>query len=280
MNETVRNQSAIAPHPAGARIVLGRWDHNRVALVFLIALAPALGVSLVGRAAELLPVLALALAVTLVWTFVFAHFRRRQPGWDWIVTASVFAILIPDTVPYWQQALALTFGVVMGEQIFGGRGRNFLNPVVVALAFLMFSFPGELLGHGDGTLAIAAGVGGLLLLLVRLVSWRVVAGVVFGAGAGLMIAGEGASWAHLLSGTLVFACIFLIADPVAAASTSAGRWMYGLLAGMLVVVFGQSGGDPGSLRAIIFAALLAGILAPLIDQGVIWLNVRRRRRRG
>jgi Na+-transporting NADH:ubiquinone oxidoreductase subunit B len=119
-----------------------------------------------------------------------------------------------------------------------------------------------------------------LLFVARLVSWRVLAGVVVGASVSLLVAGASDGWDQLIAGTAVFATVFLIADPVTAASTSAGRWAYGLLAGVLLVAFGQAGGDPGSLRAVIFAALLAGIFAPLIDQAVIWLNVRRRRRRG
>jgi Na+-transporting NADH:ubiquinone oxidoreductase subunit B len=278
MNEAVRNEQPMAL--ATMPLVPGSWDHSRVTFLFVAALALALAVSLFDRAAGFLPVLAQALLVALVWNWIFSRLRGRALGWDWVVTALTFTILMPDTAPLWQQALALSFGVVMGEQIFGGRGRNFLHPAVVALAFIMFSFPGGLQGPGGFALAIAAGVGGLLLLVVRIASWRVFAGVAVGATGSLVVAGQGGDWSQLLAGPLVFATVFLIADPVAAASTGAGRWVYGLLAGTLVVVFGQAGGDPGSLRAVVFAALLAGIFAPLIDKAAMWLNVRRRRRRG
>ena len=278
MNEAVRNEQLMSF--ATTPLVLGSWDHGRVTFLLAVALGPALGVSLVDHAAGFLPVLALALLVALAWNWIFARLRGRALGWDWTVTALTFAMLMPGSAPLWQQAMALSFGVVMGEQIFGGRGRNFLHPTVVALAFMMFSFPGGWQGTGGFALALAAGVGGLLLLVVRIASWRVLAGVAVGATGSLMVAGQGADWTQLLAGPLVFAAVFLIADPVAAASTSAGRWVYGLLAGVLVVVFGQAGGDPGSLRAVVFAALLAGIFAPSIDQAAVWLNVRRRRRRG
>jgi Na+-transporting NADH:ubiquinone oxidoreductase subunit B len=280
MNETVRNVPVGFGPQITPLLVIGPWDHHRVTLVFLAALVPALGVSLYGHVTDLFPVFALSTVAALAWSWVFARLRRRPLGWDWPVTALTVAILMPATVPLWQQAMALSFGIVMGEQIFGGRGRNFLHPTVLALAFLMFSFPGEIQAAAGQPLAIAAGIGGLLLLVVRLVSWRVLAGIAIGVTASLMIAGEGGTWDRLATGPLIFAGVFLIADPVASASTNAGRSVYGFLAGMLVVVFGQAGGDPGSLRAVIFAALLAAIFAPLIDQAVIWLNVRRRRRRG
>jgi Na+-transporting NADH:ubiquinone oxidoreductase subunit B len=277
MNEAVRNEQLMFPP---APVVLGSWDHNRITFVLVVALAPALAVSLADDASGVLPVLVLALLVALAWSWIFARLRGSALGWDWIVTASTFAILMPGSAPLWQQAMALSFGVVMGEQIFGGRGRNFLHPTVVALAFMMFSFPGALQGRGGLDLAIAAGLGGFLLLVVRIASWRVLVGLAGGASGSLVLGGLGGDWIQLLAGPLVFAAVFLIADPVAAASTGLGRWVYGLLAGMFVVVFGQAGGDPGSLRAVVFAALLAGIFAPVIDQAAVWLNVRRRRRRG
>lgn len=258
----------------------GVWDRHRLAVVTVAALLPALGVAFDRDPAGFLTVLGPAMVVALAWSLLFTHLRGTTLGWDWIVTSATFAILVPNTVPMWQLVLALSFGVVMGEQVFGGRGRNFLHPTIVALAFLMFSFPGDF-GDGDeDALALAAAVGGLLLVWMRIISWRVMTGVALGLGASLIVAGTAGAWSQLLTGAVVFGAVFLIADPVAAASTNAGRWVYGLLAGVLVVVFGQAGGDPGSLRAMTFAALLASIFAPTIDQAVIWLNVRRRARRG
>ncbi|QDZ01551.1 RnfABCDGE type electron transport complex subunit D [Nitratireductor mangrovi] len=278
MNETVGRRSAQSMARPPAPFVMARWDHQRITFVTVAALLPAVGMSIDGRPTLFLSALGVVLAAALAWSWLFAHFRQRPLEWDWIMTGMTFAILVPDTVPIWQQLLALSFGVVMGEQIFGGRGRNFLHPTTVALAFLMFSFPGDYQKPDHTALAVAASAGGLLLLGLRIVSWRVLCGIAIGATVSLMVSGEG-DWHPLLTGIAMISVIFLIADPVAAASTNPGRWLYGLLAGMLMVVFGHAGGDPGSLRAIVFAALLAGVFAPLIDQIVIWLNVRRRRRR-
>lgn len=263
-----------------APLLASPWDHNRVTFITVVALAPALGVMLYHHPAGLLTALAPALLVALAWVILFAQLRGTRPGWDWVATALSFAVLVPDTVPIWQQVLALSFGVVVGEQVFGGRGRNFLHPTTVALAFLIFSFPGDFQKGDTSALAIAAAMGGLLLVGARLVSWRVMVSISLGTVASLFVAGTIGEWNQVLTGAVVFGAVFLIGDPVAAACTNAGRWAYGLLAGMLVVVFGQAGGDPGSLRAMIFAALLASIFAPMIDQSVIWLNVRRRRCRG
>ncbi len=262
-----------------APLLAGPWDHNRVTFVTLAALTPALGVTIYQNPAGLLTVLATSMFIALAWSLLFAHLRQTTLRWDWIITAVTYAVLVPAGVPMWQQAFALSFGVVVGDQIFGGRGRNILHPTVVALAFLMFSFPGNFYRGDEFALAVATTAGGLLLVGVRLVSWRVVVAIAIGLAVSLAVAGTIGEWSQVLTGAVVFGAAFLIADPVAAASTNAGRWAYGLLAGMLVVVFGEAGGDPGSVRAIIFAALVAGIFAPMIDQAVIWLNLRRRMHR-
>lgn len=280
MNEVVRGLSpSVAARPGEERVSAG-WDHHRLAIAIVMALSPALAVSFWQRPGELAAAVALAAFVAFGWIFAFARLRRRRLAWDWVATALIFAILVPSTATHWQQALALSFGVVMGDQIFGGRGRNFLHPATVALAFLLFSFPVGAMAEPNLALAVAASLGGALLLAWRIASWRVVVALVLGAAVGLLPGVEGADWNRLLTGVTIAAAIFLIADPVAAASTNPGRWAYGFLAGLLVVVFGQAGGDPGSLRAVVFAALLSGIFAPTIDQMVMWLNARRRRRRG
>jgi Na+-transporting NADH:ubiquinone oxidoreductase subunit B len=255
------------------------WDAHRVTATTCAALLAPLALAIHERGAGIMAPLVLALGLAVFWPLVFARMRGRAMGWDSIVTALVFVLLLPGPVALWQQGLALSFGLVLAGLIFGGHGRGFLNPAVAGLAFLLFSFPGAAIEVPGPSVAIAAGVGGALLLGLGLLSWRVVLG--FGiAIAGLMAvfpASEG--WVALQSASLVLGLVFLIGDPVAAACTNVGRWLYGGLAGALVVMLGHAGDGVGALTTVVFAAFLASIFAPLIDQLVITLNVQRRARR-
>ena len=257
----------------------GSWDGHRVTAAFTLALLPPLGIALFEQGVARLQDIAMAMVVVLAWQALFARMRGRSLGWDGIVPALAFALMLSTSTPLWQQALALTFGIVMGEQIFGGRGRNFLNPVVLALAFLLFSFPSANPEPAGLALAIASLPGALLLLATGLISWRVLVGVAIGLVFAATLTGSENAWDQTVTGTLIFGIVFLACDPVAAASTNLGRWLYGLLTGTLVILIGSAGSGSGSAHAVVFAALLASIFAPLIDHGVIWLNIRRRRRR-
>ena len=78
---------------------------------------------------------------------------------------------------------------------------------------------------------------------------------------------------------LALGAVYLVSEPTSAAATNPGRWAYGLLVGMLIVVLGEAGPGIGSTAAVVFAALLGSVFAPLIDRVVVSLNVKRRRRR-
>jgi Na+-transporting NADH:ubiquinone oxidoreductase subunit B len=58
----------------------------------------------------------------------------------------LFPLVLPPTIPLWQVALGISFGVVFGKEVFGGTGKNFLNPALTARAFLYFAYPGQIIG--------------------------------------------------------------------------------------------------------------------------------------
>ena len=58
----------------------------------------------------------------------------------------LFALIVPPTLPLWQAALGISFGVVIAKEIFGGTGRNFLNPALAGRAFLFFAYPAQISG--------------------------------------------------------------------------------------------------------------------------------------
>lgn len=256
-----------------------RWAGDRDTAIFTLALLPPLTVSFYESGAGLLPVLAGALFVAIGWTLLFSLFRGRDMSWHIVPVAVVFSLLLPPSVPLWQALLALSFGVVMGEQIFGGRGYAFLHPAVVALAFLFFSFPGIAMGPANASfVALAALPGAALLLATGRISWRILLMAALIPAAWTMI-GEGGTPAALLTVSFAIGIVYLVGEPTSAAVTNPGRWAYGLLAGVLMVLLGEAGDGIGSTGTVVFTALLASTFAPLIDRIVIFANVRRRRRR-
>lgn len=254
------------------------WSTNLIAFAVFVVLLPLLAVAIYRDGAGWLNVFFVSVFITFIWQALFARIRHHPMPIDGIVTALSFSLVLSPSVPIWQVALSLSFGIVVGQEIFGGWGRNFLNPAVVALAFLMFSFPNTAFGELGGLTAIAVLPGGLLLGFTGLISWRVLLGAIAAMIASGYVTGIAEPLSGFLTGGFAFGLVFFACDPVSSASTNPGRWIYAFLFGILTVLL--AGIDAGiSIRSVVFAALLSSILAPLIDQGVIWTNVYRRRRR-
>ena len=147
----VGNQSIIA---------LGAGDFaqnlaNSVANDWHFALANGLG--LVGQDAGVLAKMALGaifflpiyltiFAVGGFWEVVFAMVRKHEINEGFFVTSILLALIVPPTLPLWQAALAATFGVVVAKEVFGGVGKNFMNPALAGRAFLFFAYPAQISG--------------------------------------------------------------------------------------------------------------------------------------
>ena len=101
---------------------------------------------LVHGALYYIPVLVVTFAVGGLWEVLFAVVRRHEVNEGFLVTGMLFPLILPATIPLWQVALGISFGVVVGKEIFGGTGMNVLNPALVARAFVFFAYPAELSG--------------------------------------------------------------------------------------------------------------------------------------
>jgi Na+-transporting NADH:ubiquinone oxidoreductase subunit B len=279
-----------------------------------------------------LPVYAVTLLVGGAWEVLFAIKRNHEVNEGFLVTSWLFAATLPATIPLWQVALGISFGVVIGKEVFGGTGKNFLNPALVGRAFLFFAYPASMSGDsvwvpvdaysgatplalaaqggveavtGAGvtwydaftgaiqgsmgeTSALACLVGAVLLVYARIASWRIMLGVLFGmilaasafnAGAGSAQSIAALPWYwHAVLGGFAFGLAFMATDPVSAAMTRAGKWVYGGLIGVIVVLIRAA--NPAYPEGMMLAILLGNMFAPLIDWFVVQANVRRRRRRG
>ncbi len=95
-----------------------------------------------------LPVFFVALLVGAFWEALFATVRRQRVDEGLLAIAWLFALLLPASVPLYQVALGMTFGIVVGKLIYGGSGRYLVSPALLSLAFLTFSYPDLLFGEG------------------------------------------------------------------------------------------------------------------------------------
>ena len=93
-----------------------------------------------------LPIYAVTFIVGGFWEVLFASVRKHEVNEGFFVTSVLFALTLPATIPLWQVALGITFGVVIAKEVFGGTGRNFLNPALSGRAFLYFAYPAQITG--------------------------------------------------------------------------------------------------------------------------------------
>jgi Na+-transporting NADH:ubiquinone oxidoreductase subunit B len=93
-----------------------------------------------------LPIYAVTMAAGGFWEVLFSGVRNHEVNEGFFVTSLLYAAILPATIPLWQVALGISFGVVIGKEVFGGTGKNFLNPALVGRAFLYFAYPVQMSG--------------------------------------------------------------------------------------------------------------------------------------
>ena len=265
------------------------------------------------------------------WEVVFSTVRGHEINEGFFVTSILYALICPPDLPLWMVAMGISFGVVIGKEIFGGTGKNFLNPALTGRAFVFFAYPAEMSGDavwvavdgftGASALSVVASdglatlqnqltwmdaffgnmagsvgevstlaifLGGALLLYTRIASWRIVCGVMIGmVGLSTLFSFMGSDsnpmfampwhW-HLVVGGFAFGMIFMATDPVSASMTNTGKYWFGALIGVMVVLIRVV--NPAFPEGMMLAILFANLFAPLIDYFVVEANVKRRLARG
>jgi Na+-transporting NADH:ubiquinone oxidoreductase subunit B len=277
------------------------------------------------------PIYIITLAVGGVWEVLFATVRGHEVNEGFLVSSMLYTLIMPPDMPLWQVALGISFGIVIGKEVFGGTGKNFLNPALTGRAFLYFAYPASITGDSvwvavDGftaatPLALAANggleavyaanyswmqsflgfepgclgetstlaclVGAAFLLYTRIASYRIMGGVFLGMVATSLLFNMIGSdtdpmftipwyW-HLTMGGFAFGMVYMATDPVSAAMTNTGRWVYGALVGIMTVLIRVV--NPAFPEGIMLAILFSNMFAPTIDYFVIQANIRRRMKR-
>jgi Na+-transporting NADH:ubiquinone oxidoreductase subunit B len=145
----------------------GSMDGWREAIAMLLAGghdADSLWANLVLGATYFLPIYLVTFVVGGFWEVLFAIKRGHEVNEGFFVTSVLYALILPPTIPLWQVALGITFGVVVGKEIFGGTGKNFLNPALAGRAFLYFAYPAQI--SGDAVWVAADGFTGATALSI------------------------------------------------------------------------------------------------------------------
>ena len=286
--------------------------------------------NLVHGAAYFLPIYMVTFIVGGFWEVLFASIRGHEVNEGFFVTSVLFALCCPPDLPLWMVAVGISFGIVIGKEVFGGTGKNFLNPALTGRAFLYFAYPAYMSGDAvwtavDGytgatmlSVAATAGVtaleqsaswtqafvgtiqgsigetstlailiGGVVLVTMRIASWRIISGVLIGSALLSLVFNSIDStnpmfalpfyW-HWVIGGFAFGAIFMATDPVSAAMTNTGKFWFGMLIGVMVILIRVV--NPAFPEGMMLAILFANLFAPLFDHAVVQGNIKRRLARG
>jgi Na+-transporting NADH:ubiquinone oxidoreductase subunit B len=283
------------------------------------------------------PIYAVTFAVGILWEILFAVVRKHEINEGLFVSSILFALSCPPDLPLWQAAMGITFGIVIGKEVFGGTGKNFLNPALTGRAFLYFAYPSQLSGDkvwiaglsdtgvtpegfsgatplgyaAEGglqglsdnfswfdafignipgsvgeTSIIAIGIAAIILLATGVASYRIILGTFIGMivmSSILNIVGSDTNpmfqvpwyW-HFVIGSFAFGLVFMATEPVSGSGTDAGRWIYGALIGVTVVLIRVI--NPAFPEGMMLAILFANLFAPVIDHMVVSNNIAKRKR--
>ena len=335
-NQTV---TAIASLPNAMDIVSqsyslfsGDW-HYALAQLFGATLGADAGLysKMVIGAVYFLPIYIVVFAVGAFWEVLFCLVRHHEINEGFFVTSIVFALIVPPTMPLWQAALGISFGVLIGKEVFGGTGRNFVNPALCGRAFLFFAYPASISGTncwvpvdgfsgatplaqwaagGEKALVDAAGnainwmdaflgnipgsigegstamilVGAAIILATGVASFRIMAGILIGAFLTATLfnsIGSGTknmfsmpfAW-HLVLGGFAFGTVFMATDPVSSSFTNKGKWAFGVLIGVMVILIRTV--NPAYPEGMMLAILFANCWAPLFDYLATSRDIKRR----
>ncbi|HKL25500.1 MAG TPA: NADH:ubiquinone reductase (Na(+)-transporting) subunit B [Desulfuromonadales bacterium] len=147
-------QANLAMQAAGGSVE--GWRGALLALLGFTGNPGSLVDNLLLGAAWFVPIYLVSNIVGGLWEALFASIRGHEINEGFLVTGSLFPLICPPTLPLWQAALGISFGVVIGKEIFGGTGKNFLNPALTGRAFLFFAYPAQI--SGDRVWIAADGV--------------------------------------------------------------------------------------------------------------------------
>lgn len=277
---------------------------QRTMLDVIIALVPVSIAAVILFGIPALLVIAVCVISAVVGEAVFnIAVKKEQTIEDLsaVVTGLILALNLPANVPLWQAAVGSVFAIVIVKGIFGGLGKNIVNPAIAARVFMLIAFGsmtkaafptgldsvsgatpladlandkavnlldlflGKCGGALGETCTAALLIGGIYLLVRKVISWHIPVAFI-GTTFLFTFAVEGwnleTTLAWVLSGGLVLGAFFMATDYVTSPTTAKGKLIFGIGAGVITVLIRFWGGYP---EGVSFAILLMNIVNPYID---------------
>lgn len=258
--------------------------------------------------------------------------KKKKVSEALLVTAILYTMTLPVSLPVWMSIVGIVFGVFFGKMVFGGFGKNVFNPAIVGRCFVYINFPEPLTIHWNHVPTLADFPGGfttwlfpeidavttatpllafrnegiltdfmnllignvpgvigesskviillcaIYLIYTKVASWQIMAGCVVGFGAlslgfnAMGVASVPNPLIGMLSGGFLFGTVFMATDPISAAKTVPGKWIYGILIGAVTVIIRGFALFSGG---VMFAILIGNTFAPIIDYVFTQLKKRK-----
>ena len=306
MNQTTQKdavRTAAKPHISASPHLRNRLTTGKVMLEVLLSLLPATVVGVWVNGFHAFLVIAVCMLSSVATEAIFCLVTRKPTtvtDGSAAVTGLLLALCLPASVPLYVPFLGGVFAILVVKCLFGGLGKNFMNPALAARCFLLISFGSVMTRYTvDGVSCatpladLAAGrpvdimqafwgfsndviggsvagmlIGGIYLWLVGGITLHIPVSVLasFTLFVGLF-GGHGFDpaylLAHLCSGGIVMGAVFMATDPVTSPTNAFGHVVYGCIIGILSGIFRVFGSATDSVS---YAIITANLVVPIIDE--------------
>lgn len=265
----------------------------------VIALLPAVFAAVYFFKARAISIVLAGVLGAVISEYVFQKVRDKKItiyDGSAVVTGMLLALTLPPSIPLWTVFIGAVVAIVLGKQVFGGLGHNPFNPALVGRAFLVAAYPvlmtdwsvdgvssatplalmkyegaatdtwqlfvGQIGGSLGETSALALLLGFAFLLYKGYVNWRIPLGMISTVFVLTYVFGENPIF-HIFAGGLMIGALYMATDMVSSPTTKNGRWIFGIGAGIIVVIIRLWGGYP---EGVLFSILLMNAAVPLINR--------------
>ena len=288
---------SVSPH------IHSKRSTQKIMLDVLLALLPVTIAGVVIFGITSLAVIAVCVGVAVLSEFLFNVIVKKQQtigDLSAAVTGLLLALNLPANVPLWQAAVGSLFAIIIVKCLFGGIGRNVVNPAITARVFMLVAFSsltqaafpldstagatplallaedktavslqdlflGNVGGAIGETCSVALLIGGIYLLVRKVITWHIPVafiGTTFIFSLALHEFDFMFALSLVLSGGLLIGAIFMATDYVTSPTTPLGKLVFGIGAGLITVLIREWGIYP---EGVSFAILIMNILNPYID---------------
>ncbi len=246
-----------------------------------------------------LAIIAVSIISCSLTEYIFLRARNKEvtlTDGSAVVTGILLALTMPPAIPLWVVAIAAVVAIALGKQVFGGLGNNPFNPALIGRAFVTAAYPvlittwtfdgqtaatplnlkmmeGEItpywnlfIGNIPGSLGETSAflilLGAALLIYKGYLNWRIPAGMLTTVFLLTWLMGHDPVF-HLLAGSLLLGAFYYATDMVTTPITPRGRWLFGVGAGVFVVIIRLWGGYP---EGVMYSILLMNMTVPIINR--------------